>query len=175
MHPWEFHPMLVHFPIGLLLTAVALDLVGLIRPREILGRTAAGLYIGGVATGLLAGAAGILAWFTAPHSDEAHELMYWHPGVALASMAVFAVVAIRRWKGRAQPARPGLWKLGILGAVLLLVAGALGGHLVYHDGTGIAGLHGAGGHHHGHGDEGGPRPPSAEDVLKDSGHEGHQP
>ncbi len=172
MRPWEIHPALVHFPIAFLLAAVALDLYALRRPKEILGRMAAGLYVAGVASGLLAGAAGVLAWFTFPHDDAFHALMYWHPGLALASLAVFAVVAVKRWKGRAQPAPRRLGMLGVLGAVLLLVAGALGGHLVYHGAAGVVapGSPAAGGH----GDEGGPRPPSAEDVLKGSGHEGQE-
>ena len=165
MHIWEFHPALVHFPIAFLLAAVALDLYGLARPKGILDRMAAGLYVAGVAGGILAAAAGVAAWFTVPHPGEAHALMLWHPGLALASMAVFAVVAVRRWKGRAQPEGPRLRALGVLGAILLLAAGALGGHLVYRDAVGVSGP--------GLPEAEGPRPPSAEEVLKKGAHDGH--
>ena len=180
MKIWEFHPALVHFPIAFFLAAVALDLYSLKRPRELLTRAAAGLYVAGVLTGIASGIAGIVAWFTAPHSDEVHALMYWHPALALAMLAIFTVVAIWRWKGRATAPRPWAWVMSLVGTVLLLVAGYLGGYLVYHGAAGVT-VPGGGSHHHGeddhpHGEgkEKGPRPPSAGEVLEEKGHEDHK-
>src|SRR5262245_20883852 len=103
MHLWEFHPALVHLPIGLLVGAVLLDLASMFRPREMMTRTAAGLYIGGLAAAVPAAASGALAWYTAPHSGEVHELMFWHPALAVAGVGLFAVVAFFRWRTRALP------------------------------------------------------------------------
>ena len=34
MKPWEFHPIVVHFPIAFLLAGVVLDVAAVRRPRE---------------------------------------------------------------------------------------------------------------------------------------------
>ena len=52
----EVHPSPVHFPIALLLTAVAADLLG--RRREPVRRAAAGLLVLGVLSGWARAAAG---------------------------------------------------------------------------------------------------------------------
>ena len=43
--PWEFHPMLVHFPIAFLIGGVAVELFALRRPGEMLHRAAAWLLL----------------------------------------------------------------------------------------------------------------------------------
>lgn len=155
MKPWEFHPALVHFPIALFLAGVAADLWALLKPRENLTRAAAGLYLAGVVTAIPAVGAGILAWYTVPHSDGVHDLMVWHPIVALACVAVFSVLAVLRWKHRAVRARPLSWVLGSAGTVLLFAAGYMGSTLVYKGGVGVemAGGGQGGGHGHGGGKE----------------------
>jgi uncharacterized membrane protein len=134
---WEIHPMLVHFPIALLLTGVAADLLA--RKRSALTRPAAGLLVVGVALGWLAAAAGLLSFYTVPaHTDDAHTLMWWHLGFAVASLVLFTWACVKRWKAREESASLALLSAEALGTLLLLITGYLGGTIVYHGGAGIA-------------------------------------
>lgn len=157
---WEIHPMLVHFPIALLLAGVAADILG--RKREIVRRAAAGLLVGGVVLGWVTAGAGLLAYYTVPaHTEQAHAWMNWHLWAALGMLALFTVLAVVRWRGRARMAGAGTIGLGLLSAGLLLFTGYLGGAIVYHGGAGIdpelLSREIREGHHHGgaggHGDE----------------------
>jgi uncharacterized membrane protein len=134
---WEIHPVVLHFPLAFLLAAAAADLIAMRRHREALTRFAAGLFLLGVVMGWLTVAAGILAYFTVPHSDEAHELMLWHGGFASAAMLLFTWIGHVRWRQRSSVARPWQGVLLAVAAVLLIAAGWLGGHLVYRDGAGV--------------------------------------
>jgi uncharacterized membrane protein len=135
MQPWEIHPSLVHFPIALLLSGVAADLYA--RARHSV--TAAGLLIAGVLVGLVTGLAGFLAFFTVPssHTETAHDRILWHLALALASVLLFAGVTWVRWRGRRDLPSPGALVGEVAAALLLGVAGYLGGHIVYHGGMGI--------------------------------------
>ncbi len=136
---WELHPPLVHFPIAFFLGAVVLDGYAWWRGHEGPARVATGLLVAGLATGLLAGLTGLLAFFTVPaHTAEAHDRMYWHLGLMLAAVVLFlGVVVLRR-----GPAPSGMLTaargLGVVAAVLLLVGAYLGGDLVYHGGAGVS-------------------------------------
>lgn len=137
--PWEIHPALVHFPIALLLCGVALDLYAWWRRRVDLEPVATGLLVAGVLTGVLTALAGFLAWWTMPssHTEEAHVLMYWHLGLQVASIVLFAWVALVRW--RRQQSSPSYTSriIGLIATALLVVGAYLGGHVVYHGGAGI--------------------------------------
>ena len=138
LEPWEIHPTLVHFPIAFLLGAVVLDIYAWLRGRPP-ARVVRGLLLVGVLTGLLTAAAGLLAFFTLPgtHTEQAHDLMYWHLGVQAAALVLFAI-AWGFWRnadGTSPPA--GARLVALLGADLLLVGSALGGYIVYHGGAGI--------------------------------------
>jgi uncharacterized membrane protein len=92
--PWEIHPVLIHFPIAFLLGAVTVSAYASRRGRLDLEKAATGLFIAGIGTGLLAGAAGLLAFFTVPdtHTELAHRLMYWHLGFMIGSLLLFVAV-----------------------------------------------------------------------------------
>jgi uncharacterized membrane protein len=139
MELWEIHPALVHFPIALLLSAVCLDLYARVRQRVVAGQVATGLFIAGVLSGLVAGLAGLVAFFTVPaaHTELAHDRVIWHLSFALASVVLFAVVAWLRWRGWRELPSVGTLAVAVVAAVLLGVAGYLGGHIVYHGGMGI--------------------------------------
>jgi uncharacterized membrane protein len=182
---WEIHPSLVHFPIALLLSAVALDLYAGWRRRVALAQVATGLILAGVLLGLLAALAGFLAYFTAPdvHTEEAHQRVYWHLGLALASVVLFAVAGLVRWRSWAEVPSVGMRLLGVVGGGVLIAAGYLGGGIVYHGGWGVSpGILSPElreGHHHGgpqgdHGDHGhsGESTPS-HGEHGDHGHEHH--
>lgn len=137
--PWEIHPALVHFPIALLLCGVVLDLYAWWRRRSDLERVATGLLVAGVLTGILTALTGFLAWWTMPssHTEEAHVLMYWHLGLQVAAVVLFAWVVLVRWRRRqSSPSSPSR-TIGLVATALLAVGAYLGGHVVYHGGAGI--------------------------------------
>lgn len=138
MNVWEIHPALVHFPIALLLSAVAVDVFAWWRANESLNRVATGLLIAGVVAGWLAANFGLLAFYTVPaHTHEAHHLMFWHIGAAVSMLTLFTWLAVVRWFHRAEPITRIRHVIGMLGAALLMTTGALGGYIVYHGGAGV--------------------------------------
>lgn len=136
MKPWEIHPALVHFPIAFLVGGLVLDLYASWKKREGYTRLAAGLLVWGVVTGWIAAAFGFVAFFTAPNAENS-LLLYWHPGTAALSMVGFTILAVVRWRNRMTFARPSVEVLGIAASLLILVAGYLGGHLVFREATGV--------------------------------------
>lgn len=130
--------MLVHFPIAFLLAGVVLLLWSWRRPSETLQRVTAGLLLAGMIFGWLAAAAGGLAYFTVPaHTEEGHELMYWHLGLGLGMLVLSTWVSIARWQKRTTVATTPQLIAACLGAVLLMLTGYLGGSIVYHHGAGV--------------------------------------
>ena len=137
MHPWMIHPALVHFPIAFLTAAVAVDFWSWLRDPAAGARSATNLLVAGVVTGLITALAGLAAFFTVPaHTREAHELMYWHGGVNVIAMTIFAVLAVMRWRTPAVPS-PGIRIFGAVALALVLFGGYLGGEIVYKGGAGV--------------------------------------
>jgi uncharacterized membrane protein len=142
MTAWEVHPALVHFPIALLICALFLDLYAGWRHQLILDPVVTGLYVAGIAFGIVTALAGLLAFYTAPpaHTQNAHHLLYWHLGLAVGSVLLFTLIAWRRWARwtrRQLPPSTTSRLLSIVAATVLGVAAYLGGMIVYHGGYGI--------------------------------------
>ena len=139
MGPWEIHPALVHFPIAFLVGGVALDLYAAWRGRPELALAASRLIAAGVLTGILAAAAGALAYFTVPgmHAGWAHQAIFWHLGLATASLVFLGGVALARRGEAASSPSLEVRLVGILAVALLAFAAAIGGEVVYHAGMGI--------------------------------------
>ncbi|MFQ5733587.1 MAG: DUF2231 domain-containing protein [Planctomycetaceae bacterium] len=159
MEFWEFHPILVHFPIAFLLAGMAVEVWAFRKPRESLTRPAAGLLVAGVISGWLAAAAGLLAfWTVRAHTTAAHGEMIWHLWLAIGSLSLFSGVAWMRWRNRSEKAVKPVLAVGLVAAILLVVAGDFGGGLVYRGGAGvdpeILSAEIRGGHSHQNGDEG---------------------
>lgn len=138
MNPWELHPLLVHFPIAYLLGGAFLDVVTFVFRRETLSRCAVGLLLVGVGSGWIAVAAGLLAFYTVPaHTEEAHGEMYWHLGLAIASLLLFTWLAAARWRYRTLPPKLPHAVAAIVASILLAATGHLGAGLVFHGGAGV--------------------------------------
>lgn len=138
------HPMLVHFPIALIIAAFAFDLAALVTRRP--SFSSAALY-----TSALATLGAVAAYMSGEPAEEAAERI---PGIeavlerhedlgkllmfaAIALLAIRLVIVWRRW--HEQVAARAVTAALSLGLVFLVgVTGFYGGKLVYEHGAGVA-------------------------------------
>lgn len=137
------HPIVVHFPIALLTTAVAVDLVSLLLARRSAIRHAATwLYSVGAVFAILAYVSGenaadgmLLPAQVAPLVSEHEDWALW----ATALFTVLAAARVAAW--RLLPPKPAilrtLFVAALAGVGLLFEAAEHGGQLVYEHGLGV--------------------------------------
>lgn len=142
MHP--IHPMVVHFPIALLSTAVLFDLLARRwRPEEF---RIAGLYtlVLGLAGALVAVISGHMAEEVVEHSSVPKQVLELHETLGFATFWIFAGLLGWRtviWLGWISERPVISVALGLGGVAVLLVASYYGGSLVYEYGTGVVPKH----------------------------------
>lgn len=139
------HPLLVHFPVGLIAAGALLDLASLAAgPRRAARHLAAGLY--------LAGAGALIAAYFTGRSDaplvripgSAHALVDEHWTWALRTTVYVCALALGRLvlelSGRVVTRRGWLpvAAAGLAGLLLLFQTAERGGRLVYQHGVGVA-------------------------------------
>ena len=139
MHP--IHPMVVHFPIALLLASLLFDLVSLRwRGAEFRGTSLSLLALGVLAT-VVALLTGHLAEDAAEHSGKIpKQAIETHEELAFAAFWVFAgLLGLKTlsYGGWMREQSLLVLFLGVGGSVLLLVASYYGGELVYRYGAGV--------------------------------------
>ncbi|MFZ5494297.1 MAG: DUF2231 domain-containing protein [Verrucomicrobiota bacterium] len=130
----RLHPLVLHFPIALLLLAAAVEVLRCFRPDPRLGHLVVFLLAVAAAGALLTAATG---WVFAHESHPEPELratLLWHRwlGVGTAALALLAWLAARRWAADPRPcfrriSRGVTW----LTAALLVVTAHLGALLVW--------------------------------------------
>ena len=160
----NWHPVLVHFTIGLLFTSVIFFLaLVFIRPGHRWEPTFQVMAKGCLWLGtLFAIATAIAGWFaynSVTHDTPSHAAMTEHRNWALATLGVFVVLAL--WSLRQH--LKGIKRAGALFTLVAVVAAGLlvstgwhGGETVYRYGLGVMSLPDADngdGHEHSHGDE----------------------
>jgi len=142
----NLHPIAVHFPIALLFTAAALDVLAwMLQFNRSLRFVATVLYILGVLTIVATYFTGRAAAATIWLPGMAHAAVKEHWDWAFRTVWFFGILTIVRlvvlWRARADP-RPGLivalTLAGLLGCILLGETGDRGGRLVYGYGVGVA-------------------------------------
>jgi uncharacterized membrane protein len=173
----NWHPIFVHFTLGLLLTSVALFIFGtLVRERPVGAQATMvarwNLWIGS-AFAVVTVAAGFIAYNSMPHDAEAHAAMTIHMRWALGTLILFVIAAVLAWRTRTRPAGTGplLALFLLVGAGALLITGWLGAENVYRHGLGVMRLpqvEGTG-HSHSH-SEGGHTPAYTEIQTMDHDH-----
>lgn len=132
-HP--VHPALVHFPLGLLLTATIADLAGVagLSPEP---RFAAWLIAAGLIAALPTIAAGLYDFRKLDEVQAAHAVR--HMGAVATAWLGYGVALYLRREGLSASVAPSLASVAVSagsGAVLVL-GGWLGGELVYRYGAG---------------------------------------
>jgi uncharacterized membrane protein len=136
--------LVIHFPIGLLVAAVAIDVVDALFKRPAwLGAAATSLYVVGAATTILAYFTGVQAGSTVFVPGMAHPLIDDHGRWAVVTVWFFAAVAVLRvavWRvgvPRRRLYRALLLITGLTGILLLQQTAERGARLVYEHGVGV--------------------------------------
>jgi uncharacterized membrane protein len=133
-HP--VHPILIVFPLGLLPTAVACDIIYWVTHNPNWGHIAYWLIAGGVISGLVAALFGLADWWALDSGTRAKRIGVWHMAVNVIMVLLFA---ISWWMRRAAPNTPTTVATGlaVIGLVFGLVGGWFGGELVYRLSVGV--------------------------------------
>jgi uncharacterized membrane protein len=133
-HP--IHPMLIVFPLGLLATAVAFDIVGLASSDVSWYRISFWMIAAGIIGGLLAAVFGLIDWWAIPSRTRAKNIGLLHGAGNVVVVVLFIVSWFLR---RPAPENPGnaAFALGFIGVALALITGWLGGELVDRLGVGV--------------------------------------
>lgn len=134
-HP--IHPMLVVFPLGLLISAVIFDVVFLATGRIGFATVSFWNIAGGVLGGLLAAVFGAIDWVAIPKGTRAKAIGLWHGGLNIVLVTLFAVSWILRYGDPLHLPSTGAFLLGLAGIALGAVSGWLGGELVDRLGVGV--------------------------------------
>lgn len=133
-HP--VHPMLIVFPLGLLATAVAFDIVGLSSGADEWFRISFWMIAAGVIGGLLSAVFGLVDWFAIPAGTRAKRIGLWHGGGNVVVTVLFIISWFLRRPAPENPATAAL-VLSFIAVALALVTGWLGGELVDRLGVGV--------------------------------------
>jgi uncharacterized membrane protein len=133
-HP--IHPMLIVFPLGLLATATAFDIVGLSKADSSWFGISFWMIAGGVIGGLLAAVFGLIDWLAIPSGTRAKAIGLWH---GVGNVLVVLLFTVSWFLRRPDPANPSTAALALsfIAVVLALVTGWLGGELVDRLGVGV--------------------------------------
>src|SRR5260221_10865191 len=86
-HP--MHPMLVNFPLGLLVTAAIFDIVHLITGNGYWSEIAFWMIAAGLIGGLIAAAVGIIDWLAIPAGTRVKRVGFLAGGVENVNLALF--------------------------------------------------------------------------------------
>lgn len=135
-HP--LHQQLIAFPVGLLATAVLVDIVHLVADSPTAALVSFWLIAAGVIGGLLAAPFGLIDWIkSVPKGTRAKAIGAWHGG---GNVVVLLLFAASWWLRREMPEQPAAaaYALSFAGGALALVTAWLGGELVSRLGIGVS-------------------------------------
>jgi uncharacterized membrane protein len=138
--PLNPHPLVVHFPIALLMASVLFDLSAFLSKREALEKAARWNLIMGLVTAAMAFVTGLQAEESVPPFPVMQEIVERHEKLAYITLGIFVLLFLwrvlkhgkffRRW--------PSLYLLvAFLGMLNLAVTAYYGGELVYKYGVGV--------------------------------------
>ena len=142
----NIHPLVIHFPIVLLMTAAVVDMVDVAFERSPwLKAATTTLYVTGAISLIVAFATGTQAGSTVLVPGMAYPVLKAHRQWALVTMAYCIVVAALRLAllrgdgGRSRRRRVALLGIGLVSVFLIQQTAERGARLVYEFGTGIIG------------------------------------
>jgi uncharacterized membrane protein len=134
-HP--IHQMLIVFPLGLLATAVIVDLVYFGSRALIFAEVSYYLVIAGLIGGALAAPFGLIDWLAIPRGTRARRIGALHGGGNAVVLLLFLASALLRADLPAEPP-VAAYVCSFAGAGVALVTAWLGGELVSRLGVGVS-------------------------------------
>ena len=138
----ELHPFVLHFAVGLLLTAPICDVLGLVLRREPLLFAGRWMTVTGTIAAVMSFITGLGAEASlGPHSAAGEALLHLHKALGIVMVLVWLPVAVWRVASKMPlplKARTIYLAAAFSGAVILTVETALGGALVYRHGVGLS-------------------------------------
>ncbi|MFJ8686392.1 DUF2231 domain-containing protein [Micromonospora wenchangensis] len=134
-HP--VHPMLVMFPVALLVTGTLFDVVDTVGGPDFLAEVAYWNITVGLVGGLLAAAAGVFDLLAIPAGTRAKRVALTHAAANVAVILLFAAVWAVRLNAESRAAGGALIAIEVVGLAILGVSAWLGGELVDRLGVGV--------------------------------------
>ena len=130
------HPMLIPFPLGMLSASAVFDVIYLFKRKDLWAQIAFWNTAGGIMSGLVAAAFGLIDWMSIPAGTRAKAIGLRHGVGNVVVVTLFSASWLLRWR---EPRRPttGAIVLSVLGVSLAGVTGWLGGELVERLGVGV--------------------------------------
>jgi uncharacterized membrane protein len=139
--PTNIHPLLVHFPIALLLTSVGLSWAGRLWKGKGFDQAAWYTLLLGLAGTLVTVITGLLASQSVAADSPAMATLTTHKYLGIATLVVFGLQAVCAWRSKGvYSSRKRILHTAIqlLGVALIVAVGLFGGELVYTFGLGMA-------------------------------------
>jgi uncharacterized membrane protein/nitrite reductase/ring-hydroxylating ferredoxin subunit len=125
-HP--LHPLLIAFPVAFFTGTLVCDVAGLLNRQEFLWQMGRYLELAGIVSGAAAAIPGVIDFiYTVPPQSSAKSRAAKHGSLNAAMLILFAIAAIIRKSTASMPVAA----LEAAGFILLLIAGWMGGVLVY--------------------------------------------
>ena len=131
------HPILVAFPIGLLLSSIGFDLLRLITGKKIWGQIAFWNITAGCVSGWVSMLPAAVDWWFLPWRTRAKRVATIHAIAADTGINLFFASWLMRRRDPENPSTQALL-LAMLGGAVLSLAGWLGGELVQRLGVSVA-------------------------------------
>ena len=133
-HP--IHPMLIVFPLGLLITSLIFDFIRMGTGNGTWSVVAFYTIGAGIIGGLVAAIFGAIDWFAIPQNTRAKTLGFWHGAGNVVVIVLFIVSWLLR-RGVADHPPASAVVLSVIAVLLGAVTGWLGGELVDRLGIGV--------------------------------------
>jgi uncharacterized membrane protein len=136
----NIHPLIIHFPIALILVILACDAIGLFFKKKSLFDVGTILSVFALAGAAAALISGLLAEDSAWKISQAHELLEDHETAAWIFLGFMAMYTAFRIVFRRKISESLGWLsllLALWGSLIVARVGYLGGEMVFHYGTGV--------------------------------------
>jgi uncharacterized membrane protein len=137
----DFHPLLIHFPIALLIVGAICDAIGILGKRDLFLRTGFLLLVLGAFMSILAALTGDHVADTAHHIAGIYDDLDWHDTLGTATAIIAVLLTLIRTHFTFKKQFTGtvqyiylLFAIGV--AILVGASGYTGGRLVYDYGAG---------------------------------------